>query len=664
MKKITAIIIVLSSSYLSAITSTMAPRTVTTEPLLYSMIDYSKQQLSIEASPFFLSMYDPEHVNQNIMLNGQSRIKLDQRGDGDINPTWLNLISNNTLANYRSDIILKPQLSEGGMLLHLYKEYKHFYFDVRTAILECSTQINMEEIGTKNGAISGVQNALQAFTQDDWNYGKIGNLNQVAGVDDIQIKLGGKAQTTADIFNVVVTGFGLVQAPTGSGTKAEWLFEPQIGTNHWGLGGGFEMMMYSNDLKFLLGGDYRYFMPAWETRSFDLIENGQWSRYLGIQEIYGLPIAPSTNPLPGINYLTQSADIQGRNQINMYARLEKKIKHCAFELSYNFFYKQEESIGSINDLYPHYGIYTLTGPAGGGGAVVTSSGATISQDVTPQDHLLSPVIITTAMFDKNSAQIQSFTSNSLTARIQRFEDTYNYGIGFNIESAQSAGAMSSWAIWAKFEYLFTHKYDHHVNNNSQQEFITSELFEDIKNNAADNDDKESYIQSTYRPDSNVSELLQNYMEDIEFYESENISSSENDELLDEDELIEPINLLKNIAELTKVAAAPKAVAAAPKAVVAAPKAVVIEEEIFMNKIEEEEADILQEEALSIINVRELPMEEKKHKGLVVPIELDEEKRFIDQENAKRQLSTLQEVTALEKAGASHSSASGFSFPVM
>jgi len=560
MKKTVVAFIILSSSYLSAITSAMTTRNIATEPLFFTIIDYSKKQLSLEIAPVFEQMYDSEQINQNLMINGQSTLKLDQQGNGDINPTWLNLISNNSLANYESTITLTPKTSAGGILLHLYKEYEHFYFDIRSAVLECSAQIAIEEIGGKNGAIAGIHNASQAFAQADWNYGKIGNMTHAVGVDDIQLKVGGKYKTTSDAFDIFATGFGLIQVPTGSGGKSEWLFEPLVGSTHWGLGGGFEAMIAApSKLKFLLGGDYRYFMPGSEIRSFDLTNNGQWSRYLGIQDTYGLPDAPPTNPLPGINYLTQSAEIQGLNQINLYLRLEKTMGHSTIEFGYNFFYKQEETIGDITSINSNHGIYTLTGPSGGGGGVSTSSYATINEDVTPID--TTPVILTTAMFDKSSAQVKSFTSNSANVIIQRIEDTYTYGIGANIEIAQSAGAISTWAIWVKFEYLFSKGSDRSsTSENFSDTFESSELFNNIQDTLA------PQVDSNYEVQPNM-EIIENTIENNDTDSDYNDDDNDNlnwlnimihdDEFIDfqdednEDEFIEEYDILSEIENIVE-----------------------------------------------------------------------------------------------------------------
>src|SRR3989338_2910922 len=103
-----------------------------------------------------------------------------------------------------------------------------------------------------------------------------------------------------------------MEIPTGTGTKSEWLFEPQVGTNHWALGFGADFMaLIHKDFSFVFGGNYRYIFGNWETRSFDLTSNGQWSRYLGIELIADLSTGPTIPGAQGINLLTQNAFING-----------------------------------------------------------------------------------------------------------------------------------------------------------------------------------------------------------------------------------------------------------------------------------------------------------------------------------------------------------------
>ncbi|MBV8660634.1 MAG: hypothetical protein JO129_00600 [Candidatus Dependentiae bacterium] len=460
MKKLTLFLLLATTPQIWGMSSTMTHRVMGTSPLLYRMMDYSKQQLCFEVEPIYSKMYDSAHVNEYLILNGKSNLSLNQQGNGDINPTWLNLMSNNTLANYNSTISFDPFLSQAGALLHFYDQYDNYFIDVKTALIECTTQIKLSEVGGGNGLIPGVVNAQQAFTQADWNYGKIGNKSHVVGLDNIEFRVGGvgTARSDASNYNLLFAGFLLVEAPTGSGTKAESLFEAQVGTNHWGVGLGFEALVSGDDdLKFMVAANYRYLTPEWETRSFDLLGNGQWSRYLAVQDTYGLPTAPATLGLPGINYFTQNAYINGRSEFNTYLRLQKHFSSCYFELSYNFFCIQGETIGTIANIEPGYGIYTLTGPAGGAGGVTTSSTATINQDVTTPDSITAPISITTANFNKLSAAASAYATNTLTGRLEVQNEKVIFGFGASIEVAQSKSAISTWSVWAQVGFLFDNK---------------------------------------------------------------------------------------------------------------------------------------------------------------------------------------------------------------
>ena len=457
-KKATLLAMVTCSSQLSAITSNMSHRVMGTSPVLYRMMDYSKHQACLEVEPIFSRMYESSHVNNNIIIDSKNSLIFDQQGGGDINPTWLNLMSNNINADYKSTVTFTPNLSQSGALFHWYDQFdNNLFFDVKTALVQCKTEIEINEVGGGNGLIPGIINAQQAFTQSDWNYGKIGQANHVVGLDNIELRLGKVARCTshASSYDMFVAGFAIIEAPTGSGTKAEWLFEPQVGTNHWGLGFGFEALVSGDDdLKFMVAGNYRYLIPSWETRSFDLLGNGQWSRYLSVQDTYGLPTAPATLGLPGINFFTQQAYINGRSELNIYTRLQKEFKSSYFEVSYNFLCVQQETIGAIKAVTPGYGVYALTGPAGGPGGVTTASTAHINQDIPSLDPLGSPVAVTTDRFDKKSACAGTYASNTLAARLEIQNKNIIYGFGASIESALSAAAISTWSVWAQFGFLF------------------------------------------------------------------------------------------------------------------------------------------------------------------------------------------------------------------
>jgi len=462
MKKIITVMLLASTGYqLDAISSVMNHRLVSSSPLLYKVMDYSQKELSVEFEPWVGGMFDANHTMANLSPNGTSSVVLDQLGNGDINPEWMLLSASDSNANYASVVNFNPQLSMYGLLFHCYKQFEYVYFDVKTALVECKTNIDVTEVSGGNGVLAPnfanmnqqvIYNASEMFTQADWNYGKIGQSNKLIGFDNIQVTLG----STADMHSFwtkgtksYFSGFVLFEVPTGQGTTAEWLFEPQVGTNHWAFGFGADVLV-AGDCGFSLtaGGNYRHFIANWETRSFDLVGNGPWSRYLGVD------LVDSTIPnvgQPGINLFTQDALIKGRDQITMYARLQKRFHGCLFELSYNYMHSAAETISQVTALPQGYGIFDMNGTIGG--SQITASHAMINQSVVQQD--ASPVQLVAADLDLVSGAASAWNSNTVAARLQRVQENYTYGVGASVDLAHSAQAISSWSVWANFEILLS-----------------------------------------------------------------------------------------------------------------------------------------------------------------------------------------------------------------
>lgn len=537
MKKSIITLLFLSSLQVSAISSNVTHRVMGTSPLLYKMIDYSKHKVSFEAEPIYMSMYENQQVVSNMILGGKKTLTFDQQGSGDFNPMWINLMSINQDANYNSEVTFNPSLTQSGVLLHWYNNFENMFIDVRTALVQSKTEVTLTEVGGGNGLIPGILNAQQAFSQADWNYGKIGQANHVVGLDNIELRIGGvtKATSNASTYNLFITGFGIIEAPTGTGTKSEWLFEPQVGTNHWGLGLGFEALVCGDDdLRFMIAGNYRYLIPAWETRSFDLLYNGQWSRYLGVQDTYGLPTAPTTLALPGINFFTQQAYIKGRSELNLYTRLSKQMRSSLFELSYNFFCLQQESIGTIKNPTPGYGIYALTGPAGGAGGVTTASKATINQDLTNFDQIGSPVAITVDDFNKASACQGTYAANTIAARLEIMHNNIVYGFGAAIEAGLSNNAISTWSVWAKFEYQFDNTQT--SENHAQQ---TSSMYNiDPINGTIEYHDM--HMDQAHFPQDAIDHTVNTFIENLDSFEfiEEDAQPVTEQNTIDSDEIIE------------------------------------------------------------------------------------------------------------------------------
>jgi hypothetical protein len=461
MKKVIMVGLLVFASELYPISTTMNHRLITSAPLLYKQIDYAYEKLSIEFQPLISGMFDPGHTIANLTPGGAMTLSLNQQGHGDVNSAWLYLGASNIHEDYASTVTFTPTQQMYGGLFHCYKQFEHVFIDVKTSLLQCKNIVNLTETGGNNGGLFNlagvpIYNAYDAFTQNAFQYGKIGVSNQLIGFDNIQVLLGASTQVATmqgSNLESYVAGFAVLEVPTGAGTKSEWLFEPQVGTNHWGFGFGVDLMFLGdNDFSFVFGGNFRHFIANWETRTFDLTANGAWSRYLLVESLAVLPGGSAytgglTVGLPAINFLTQDALIEGRNQITMYGRLQKRFASCLFEISYNLFYDESESITKVRAIPSGFGIYDIA-PAGG---VTTASTATISQAIPVQD--IVPIALVTSDLNLASGAAGQWLNNTIAARLQRVQEFYTYGIGASVDLAHTAQGISSWSVWANFEIL-------------------------------------------------------------------------------------------------------------------------------------------------------------------------------------------------------------------
>src|SRR3989339_1122960 len=209
MKKICIVGMLIFGSQLHSYSSIMNHRLVTSEPLLFKQDDYSKcndKTFSLEIAPWGSGMFDPAHTMANLGVNGTSSMVLDQQGAGDMNPELILLGAATIDRDYLSTVNLQPKMYLYGGLFHLYKQFENVFFDVRTALITCRTQIVIDEVGGGNGGMTQpdgtiITNAQEAFTQADWNYGKFGTVQNKTGLDNIQVMLGGSGEIGSGSWN-------------------------------------------------------------------------------------------------------------------------------------------------------------------------------------------------------------------------------------------------------------------------------------------------------------------------------------------------------------------------------------------------------------------------------------------------------------------------------
>ena len=294
------------------------------------------------------------NINHLCSMNAQ------EDGSGDIDPLWFQVISAPGTF-YSSTLAFNPvQRTYGAMLYGAWMLPHDFAITVNTAVVKrknnmhlCETHISANNLGQ----VPGLATISQALRSSAMCYGKVCGTQSKAGFDDVQIKLL-RNFWLCDDESLFGDLYALVGVPTGHGSKARYLFEPIIGSNHveFGLGlnaeKSFECFICE---QFWLYGElkWRYGFTAKETRSFDMTPNGQWSRYM----LFTTPTA-SADPFFAINNLTFKANVTPRNAFDLL--LAAHAEHCNFivELGYNFWHRQAERVAHAS-IFPQSALRIL-----------------------------------------------------------------------------------------------------------------------------------------------------------------------------------------------------------------------------------------------------------------------------------------------------------------
>ena len=283
------------------------------------------------------------------------------------------------LNEYSSTISMKPEYRTFGASLSFYKAFEcthnRIWFSLFMPVSQMETNVKLNEYNVTNNvearsdiAPFDVQNsgvtpldvrleratlgnnlsAVEAFNSPLWKFGKIKNgVQKITGLADVKMKLGwrfvdGKF-VHCDIYPSVII-------PTGYKPKAEYMFEPIVGNaQHVGFGGGTTInFAFVKEAKSYVGlgsnVEYHYMFRGTERRSFDLLANGAWSRYLLVYE----PTADPFTVKPGINFFTKDVKVTPQSELNWLTSFNGRFHSFFFETGYNLWWKDREKVALKN----------------------------------------------------------------------------------------------------------------------------------------------------------------------------------------------------------------------------------------------------------------------------------------------------------------------------
>ncbi len=479
--------------------------------------DEKAQTIFIAAGIFGQQSTNGEQLGEYFLPNNKSSISIKEDGSGDVGSLWLELIAADSNL-YSSTFTLRPERTIVGAYFNYHQNFcydQRLWLDLKLATYEAMHKLKAQEtVIVGPGIVPGVSNALDYLSSDEFNYGKISNCtSKVFGFDDIEIKLGYEF-FTCNNAQLSLYASGLIPTANKFQSHEKQLFGAVVGRGHGALGVGSNTGINFWDcghssLTLMADFSYQYLFKRNEERSFDLANNGDWSRYLKVisnntppledMEIYMMRIEPTpntmTNTRPAINYSTQSVGVTPGSIINLWAALH--YQHCNWhvECGYNLWWKQSEKISfdqAASD--PGVGIFNLnnTPPAQTYTYSTTlqtpgtASTANISQSRTlngtspygpgfngagPNDvvtdmeeipgtnGIMRPLFvpITLSNFNRESATQPSCLTNKLYLACSYDVDNcrvpFNVGLGGSFEFAHR-NAVQQWGLWGNIQVLF------------------------------------------------------------------------------------------------------------------------------------------------------------------------------------------------------------------
>jgi len=401
-------------------------------------------------------------LQQYFTLNHQCTLDVQENGSGDVSSLWFKVISSDDTF-YTSQLSFRPKrYTYGGLLYFAAQLPCNFHISINTAVISTRNNMHIREKNVQNlGTVAGYDTVTESFSNSARLFGRICGTRTKTGLDDIQIKVAYNPYKNECLYWDI---YGLFGIPTGNGSKACYLFEPLVGSKHvqLGFGSNGRWNIMNNDCgswSVLSELKYRYAFKGTERRSFDLTNNGQWSRNM-------LFVKESNKYVtyPAINSLTLATQVTPKSSFDLYLATHFDRKSWNFELGYNLWYRSAEKVALCCKQLPavgaRIGMADLTGIAAQNPQ--TASTANISQGVQPgvnqvtSDTAFIPVTISDINL-LSGAQARSLSNSVYGSVGYKFDvkcHTLQVGLNAAYERGSSVNTPDNITTWLNLNLYF------------------------------------------------------------------------------------------------------------------------------------------------------------------------------------------------------------------
>lgn len=442
---------------------------------------------NLQATGFYQASVNDDCLGKYFGIKGKNSFQIGPQGSASADVDGSYLIHNQALVRAETHslagkVTFDPRQEIWGVRFDLFQEN----FPVRNIFLKA----NMPVVNVTNNMHMSICNSIavatgvggtDSFTLNDFFRGcvrqtnpasgnlqspltraKINGKHSTTGVADLDLALGCKLLNNKSHHLFVNIGTTI---PTGRKPSGRNLFEPIMGNGgHYGVGGGLDagINLWENDhnlVRFLIGANYRFLLENSERRTLGLKEcnfpfkdvNGDnlpVPRPVKLLQYYLVALDQQVNKplMPAANILTQKLNVTPGSQLDTLAAFSWKHRSFIFDLGYNLFWKDTESVSLLNCSSGSFGI-----------ARNDYDTDTIFNEAAVHDPTQAPVdnkLITQADLNSNTATTPSQLTHKIFAGIGCACDTTRkypllLGIGGSYEFASDNAALETYALWLK-----------------------------------------------------------------------------------------------------------------------------------------------------------------------------------------------------------------------
>lgn len=441
------------------------------------LIRYRRNHLRINEnfdfvnSLFFQGSINPRKIRKYYLINGQDSLQVkdaDVTGYKDISADWLNInsVDPSDQSLFQSTFSITPRSRRFGIMMNAHYQISHFpiwWVELLVPFIQAETELRLKETNIKNEipvpngeALDVFSNAKDALTNPFWKYGKFKHgINRIAGFGDIALKVG---TTTIKEDTLQHNFYGVFIIPTAPHQKNEYIFEPVLGNGgHVGIGAGNHLdfsfyikRRHAFDLLSTL--EYLYLLKTTQLRTFDLISNGPWSRYL---ETVSLD-KPDT-VTGGVNSFTKRMNVCPGSSFSLLSSFHYNYKISRrnsfnLECGHNLWYREQEKV-SLKDAWDeNVGIASLSaGDLADTTHSKTQPTATIATNkvvgTTPPTFTTVPETDLNLNSAKHPTTISNTVFLALGVNGEHKGFCYSCNGGVSFEQGGNNSALDQWSTW-------------------------------------------------------------------------------------------------------------------------------------------------------------------------------------------------------------------------